>query len=190
MVSLHAAVSRASEPFSKGEKMLQITADMFSGRPNPSWVVVDETEARAVMRDLSRERQLVAEGPPRNAGLGLRGFIIEPLNDELAGDFRTSGSLYLAAGTHAQSGRASELAERLIGLIDRSEPALAAEEAPALDEGFREFLTTQLERTSRSSVADIVEAAPESESEEGEISAAVTCTIELSTFNPGFWNND
>jgi len=54
--------------------MLEITVDIFSGRQNPSWVLADEAEARAIMRDLLKDRQLLADAPPASAGLGLRGL--------------------------------------------------------------------------------------------------------------------
>src|SRR5690349_24969752 len=102
--------------------MLQITADVFSGRPNPSWVIADEAEARATLRELAKDSQLMSAAAAPEAGLGFRGLRIEPLSDELALDFGLSAPAYLAAGPQA-TGRARELAERLIASMGQAQPA-------------------------------------------------------------------
>lgn len=171
--------------------MLQVTADVFSGRPNPVWIVDDETEARATLRELVKERSLLADTTPAQAGLGFRGLQIEMLNDELAQDFNLPAVSYLAAGPQVAPGRANELAERLIGLMGKAQARSAAAFAEAgalpLEAPLQSFLTTQLERVGRTSQADVAEAPPPAPQE---TMAAITCTIELGAFNPGFWNND
>jgi hypothetical protein len=174
--------------------MLRITADVFSGRPDPSWIVEDEAEARATLRDLQRDRQLLTDDAAPDAGLGLRGLRIEPLTDELAFDFDMTPSAYLRIGPQA-SGRAREIAERLIGSMMSHETRPAAtHDALPLDAGLQAFLTGQLDRVSRTSTPDILEAAATAPvglaEERASATAAVTCMIELGAFNPGFWNND
>jgi hypothetical protein len=169
--------------------MLQITADIFSGRSNPTWVVADEAEARATLSELVKNRGLLADTSPSAAGLGFRGFWIDVLSDELTQDFGLGPSIYLAAGPQAVNTRANELAERLVALMSRGEPAPgAAEDALPLETSLQTFLTTQLERTSRVSLTDTGEA-PGPAGEDA-VAAAAVCTIELGAFNPGFWNND
>lgn len=172
--------------------MLQITADAFSGRPNPSWIVTDEAEARAMLRELVRDRQVLSAAAATEAGLGFRGLHIEPMNDELANEFGLTGPAYLAAGPQT-SGRSRELAERLISSMGRGEPSpTAAQDALPLDAPLQDFLTAQLERTSRTSLPDTTAGtAPHDDGAEASaVGPAVTCTIESGTFNPGFWNND
>jgi hypothetical protein len=141
--------------------MLQVTADVFSGRPNPVWIIDDEAEARAVIRELVKDRSLLADAPPPQAGLGFRGLQIEPLNDELARDFDLRATSYLSAGPQVAVGRANELAERLIGLMSKAEARSAAAFAEAgalpLEAPLQSFLTTQLERAGRTSQPDTVE---------------------------------
>jgi len=38
--------------------MLQITLDVFSGRPNPTWFV-EEAEARELLQDMAKERSAI-----------------------------------------------------------------------------------------------------------------------------------
>jgi hypothetical protein len=169
--------------------MLRITADVFSGRPDPSWIVTDEAEARATLRELAKERSLLAEAAAANAGLGFRGLRIEALTDELATDFGFDAPAYLPGGAGA-SGRVRELTERLIGLMGRAESAAEGEaEALPLEPALQEFLSSQAERSSRVTATDGVEAAPGPEPEEA-LPVEASCTIELGAFNPGFWNND
>jgi hypothetical protein len=173
--------------------MLRITADVFSGRPNPVWEVSDEGEARTTLRELTGDRTLLAETEPAQSGLGFRGFRIEMLNDELAQDFSVGASVYLAVGPQARGPRAAEFAERLIALSERGEtPTGTVEGAMPLETPLRDFLTTQLELPtrlpprSRVSVADEAEIVPPEEA----AAPAVTCNLEFGAFNPGFWNND
>jgi hypothetical protein len=166
--------------------MLQVTADIFSGRENPTWLIQDEAEARTTLAELARSQHLLTEAPPADAGLGFRGFVIEPLADDLALDFQVGPSVYLAAGPQARDSRATELAERLIALTERGQQV--AQDAVPLGVPLRELLRTQLHTESRVSMADEGPAAAQPVVEA--VAAAVTCMIELAAYNPGFWNND
>jgi hypothetical protein len=172
--------------------MLRITADVFSGRPDPSWLITDESEVRTILRDLTTDPDLFAEGEPTDGRLGLRGFSIEPLDDQLALDFDITDRTYVAVG-RARGTRSAEFSERLIGLMDRgvATPETAADALP-LEAPLQEFLTAQLrsvtELASRNEVSatdELISAPPEEVAP-----AAVTCRIELGVFNPGFWNNN
>ncbi len=172
--------------------MLRITADIFSGRPDPVWEVDEERQARATLRALTSDRDLLTEAEPAQGNLGFRGFLIEMLSDELAQDFGLGQAVYLAVGRQASGSRTAELGERLISLIEQGKaPTRTREDALPLDVPLGAFLTTQLELTtrlesqSRVSLADeVVPAAPEQAAAPDFI-----CNIELDTFNPDFWNN-
>jgi hypothetical protein len=106
--------------------MLQITADVFSGRPNPTWIVADTEEIRAALRDVVKAPSLAAK---QAAGLGqlgeLRGFYLDIASDELAADHGVASALYLpleAGGT----GPMRDLAERLISLASTESVAMGA----------------------------------------------------------------
>lgn len=166
--------------------MLKITADVFSGRPNPAWEVSDENEIRATLRELTSGAALLTDDTPPG-GLGLRGFRLEPHADELASDFGIGSPMYLPVGPQALGPRAAELAERLINLADRGE-AITIEGAPALETSATELLTAQLQEVSqlsRSTMTDTDRATPEET-----VGAEATCFYDRTAFNPGFWNND
>jgi hypothetical protein len=73
--------------------MLRITADVFSGRPNPEWIIADEQEARATLKEIAKNRNTVVQAASVEAGLGFRGLSIETLSDELAQDFQLPANL-------------------------------------------------------------------------------------------------
>jgi len=100
--------------------MLKIMADVFSGWPNPAWVLTDEQEARTILRELAQNRTLVAQTAPPEASLGFRGFFVELLSIELARDVDLPTALYIAVSPGVVSAKANELAERLIGVMTRA----------------------------------------------------------------------
>jgi hypothetical protein len=168
--------------------MLRITADVFSGRPNPVVEILDESEARATLRQLSGDRSVLADpAAAADGGLGLRGFQIEVLGDELASRFGVESTLYVPAGAQSRGVVSPEVAERLVGLMERGSAVQAATgEAPTtMDAGLRDFILSQLETDGVSSVAEGAE--PSGPPAAG---ALATCMYEVGAFNPGFWNND
>jgi len=165
--------------------MLRITADVYSGQPNPVVEIADEGEARALLRELRQDPTLLSDAESTEGGLGFRGFHVEPLSDEIAQDFNIPSGLYLPARVLTRGGRAPEIAERLLDLMERGDAPALMEGATTLDAPLKDYLVGQLERLGRESAED--HAAPAEAERE---TVAVTCTIELGVFNPGFWNND
>lgn len=170
--------------------MLQITADVFSGRPNPTWTVTDEREARAILNELAQNPTLLTNTPPAEAGLGFRGVIVEPISDHLGEDYGLASSLYVPLNAGGFGTKGAEIAERLINLIPQASPSLqAAENAPALDEALQSFLTTQILVSRGASVADGAAVAATAEATEA-VAPHVMCYYDTSPYNPGYWNND
>jgi hypothetical protein len=169
--------------------MLQITADVFSGRPNPAWTVTDEAEVRSIMREITRNRALIADAAPETAGLGFRGVMVAPLSDDLTQDFDVPARAYIALGAGGVAGSGIEIVDRLIGLIPKAEmSADAGPDAMALDESLQSFLREQMVLSSRMSTLDGV-ATAEDEAVAAEAVRAV-CYYDTSPYNPNFWNTD
>lgn len=176
--------------------MLKVTADMFSGRPNPSWVVTDEQEVRTVLRELTQNRDALVTAPAASAGLGFRGLFVEPISDDIAQEYQVPATIYVASSADTTGAPSSAIAERLINLLSRSEPAAAATaDALPLEEPLQQFLLQQLQATSRISVPDIETVPPGGTDEpapptEAAADAAAICYYDLVPYNPGFWNNN
>lgn len=169
--------------------MLRVTADIFSGRPNPTWVMVDDKEVRAVLKEVSRSRDLITDAAPAEAGLGFRGVMVEPLADDLALDFELAASVYIPVGAGGVAGRGSELAERLLSFIPKAElPSDAGPDALPLDEQLQSFLMEQFERSLRASALDAARPEPAHKAPK-DLTDAI-CYYDLTPYNPGFWNND
>jgi len=65
--------------------MLKITADVFSGRPNPTWIVEDLDEIRAVLSDVAKVAGSASARAAEEGKLGeLRGFYVDVASDQLA----------------------------------------------------------------------------------------------------------
>ena len=174
--------------------MLKITADLYSGRANPEWIISDEQEIRATLREIANNASVIAKSAPANAGLGLRGFLVEPLNDELGRNYNLSESIYLAAGQYAISSKANAIAERLVGLMNSAEITTRMtpeEEALSLDADLQGFLQEQLYVGERLTLLDTegLELSPEAVEIPLETPKAA-CQYELGAYNPSFWNNN
>lgn len=166
--------------------MLLVTADIFSGRPNPSWVVTDENEEKALLRDILNHRDIVTAAAPEVAGLGFRGVIVEPASDEFAQDAEVPATMYIPLGAGSAFAKGSEIAERLIALIpESSQPAGADAMALPLDESLQIFLQEQMEWSGRTTAQDGGQAPTEEE-----FAPSAICYYDITPYNPGFWNND
>jgi hypothetical protein len=170
---------------------------MFSGRPNPSWIVTDEAEIRATLSQLSQRRELLTAAPTETAGLGLRGVSIEAMDDELPSEvgreLGSSPQLYLALDAGARSGAAEELAERLLALTQQGASTASGADADAVaDADARAFAAQQLRAGRRATVLDAPDSPPGvADVEAAEAApAAAACQIELAPFNPAFWNTN
>ncbi|MEX3816636.1 hypothetical protein AB3X96_42075 [Paraburkholderia sp. BR13439] len=178
--------------------MLQTTADVFSGRPNPTWIVSDDQEIRAALRDAAKVSAASISAASESGGRGeLRGFYLNAANDELAADHGISSSLYVPLGSGGGSGTSRELAERLINLASDQGVAAGAladgvEESNVINhEMLRGLLTQKLgKETGVSSPNSNAAAESEAAAELERAAPAVTCWVEYAAYYPGFWNND
>jgi hypothetical protein len=173
--------------------MLNVTFDLYSGLSNPSYILLDDAEVRAVVREIEADQAITTSGPGPEAPLGFRGLSIEPLEDDEAQQATLPHATYVPVGANADAG--SALVERLIALSDRADvmqPANVGE--LARDVPLREVLTQQLRGTpgGRTTETD----SPPTGTSEAEAAGAPTdaavasCLIERAPYNPGFWNDD
>lgn len=178
--------------------MLKITADVFSGRPNPTWVVADADQVRAALSEVAKVGAMASTEAATEGKLGeLRGFYIDVDSDQLAADQGLGSALYLPF-TPGGTGPMRDLAERLVGLASDESVAMGVaaeglEEAEALSPDLlRSFLGQKLGKDTGITEADASAAAAEDEAAEmaAEAAAAVTCYVEYAAYNPGFWNNN
>lgn len=162
--------------------MIRITADIFSGRANPEWVM-DAQQAREILRELANARTAIGSLHEGFNGLGYRGLILDVLSDNLANKYDLPSSFRMA---HNNDPKGMELSERLLGSM---------RQAQTLDEEIHSIIMKELQKMR--SLDDDTEADRTSEEphadamrpSDKQAKAVVTCFIELGAFNPGFWND-
>lgn len=59
---------------------MTVVLDLFSGLPNPSWVLT-EAEVRALEQQVATLRPAPQKDVPARPGLGYRGFVIKPVGE-------------------------------------------------------------------------------------------------------------
>lgn len=162
--------------------MLQITADMFSGRPNPTWIV-EANEAGNLLKEISQNRSAIGTVDEGHQGLGYRGLVVETLIDNVAGKYDLPHTFRIAHNDHPKG---LELGERVF---------TSMVQAQLLEEGLRSAVIQELQRMgSRAEISEpdqVPPSAPATIKLESAVRpvSAVTCFIELGAFNPGFWND-
>jgi hypothetical protein len=167
--------------------MLQITADLFSGRSNPAWVT-ETDEARDLLQQISQNRSAIAAIHEGYQGLGYRGLIVESLADNIAEKYDLPHVFRIA---HNGDAKGLEIAERIFSsmrkreLLDGDLHALVVRELQRL--GSREEATEADHSEHMAPPGSPVEL--HSSGGAGRPPARVTCWIELGVFNPAFWND-
>src|SRR4051812_19251732 len=95
--------------------MLRIEVDLFSGRPNPVWLITNEQEATELLNAAaSKEEQLIADPGHGYNGLGFREILVQTLADE-GSRIRGLPSTFAIGSTAAGDFQASvELAIKIV----------------------------------------------------------------------------
>src|ERR1700730_15268536 len=128
--------------------MLQITVDMFSGRPNPT-LVVETDEAKNLLEPIARDRSAIAAVGDGYQGLGYRGLILVALSDNVSCNYDVSPIFRIAHSLHPIG---LEIPDRVFNLMRR---------AQVLDEGLHTFATRELQQMrSRGEVTEADDSAP------------------------------
>lgn len=161
--------------------MLRITADIFSGRPNPEWMV-EIHEAMELLQEVATDRSAIGAMDQGFQGLGHRGLIIETLSDNLASKYDLPVTFRIAHDGHAKG---IAIADRVFASMRRVQ---------VVDEQLHTLMTQELQRLgSREEATEddyfTLEPMHPSEPMEVQPKAAVTCRIEVGRFNPAFWND-
>ncbi len=156
--------------------MLQVTADAFSGLPNPTWTV-DADEARYLLQEISQNRSVVAAVNEGFQGLGYRGIIVESLTDNIANKYDLPASFRVG---HTADQKNLEIAERILRNM---------QQAAALENAVHTVLNRELQRLGSREETSEPDRAPQSMPQGGGPDSDVGCTIEIGAFNPGFWND-
>lgn len=172
--------------------MLRIEVDIFSGRPNPVWIVPDEQAVKELLGRISEAPGLIAKPGAGFTGLGLREVLVESFSDDSSQ--RRIPSRFALASLAAENFKASaELAMKLVEAMPVRSPFTLREhgETP-LDGKIREYLLERLSEylkrppklpppRPRPTSNPLIDTTPDAKCRR--------CEYEISQFNPAFWNN-
>lgn len=163
--------------------MLRIELDIFSGRPNPSWVV-DEKNAKAILDKISKSPDAIADADVGKQDLGYRGVILEPLTEELMYEYNVPSVFKLASSGSKDLATGINLAIDIIKKMPLEKKPEDADATP-LEADLQKIVLDELNIFSKRVASLSGEDVPEMV----QAPADVTCKFERTAFNPAFWNN-
>ncbi len=165
--------------------MINVTVSVFSGRPNPTWVL-DEGEALPLLKEIALHRGVLRNREAGFDGLGFRGIDIEFQRDDQARAYGLPPSFRIAHGASDDESKALEVAERFIaGMLGTTfaKGGRAAAGATPLDAALQQLLHKQLAWSPRGSTRSTLgSGAPKA----GVLDA---CTIETAAYDTTPWNS-
>jgi hypothetical protein len=174
--------------------MLRIEVDMFSGRPNPVWMITDADATTEVLGLCAESRKAIAKPRAGYDGLGFREIRIEQLGGDERVRTRLPAQFAVASTAVADLSASAELARRLVETMPRrSEIRLLEHDATPLDGKLRALVSEWMEAFLRDPPKP---GPPPPPPPSNPLITTVKdpkcgqCQYEVSQYNPGFWNNN
>ncbi|MEV0413360.1 hypothetical protein AB0I68_21795 [Streptomyces sp. NPDC050448] len=174
--------------------MLRVDVDIFSGRPNPAWIITDEDAARELLSTVSEaQNEVVGLKGQGYDGLGYREVVVSSIGDD-DGTWPDHLPRSFALGTInardlTQSG---ELARRIVEDMTRYAGIHLLEHASTpIDAHLRDVVLEQLERFLHDPpdwFRPPLEPRPNPLRTTVRDQRCEHCAYEVSQFNPNFWN--
>ncbi|MCF3102074.1 hypothetical protein IPZ58_10805 [Streptomyces roseoverticillatus] len=174
--------------------MLRVEVEIFSGRPNPAWIITDESTVRALLSEVADTAEDVV-GLPREGfdGLGYREVVVSAVSDDQAWPDSVPREFAIGTTGARNVARSVDLARRVVSDMTRyAEPQLHEHLITPVDEPLRDLVLQELDRFAgapppffrppRLPAYPSVRTAPE------EAGPAASCFVELGNYNPAFWN--
>ena len=172
--------------------MLRIEVDIFSGRPNPVWIVTDRTETDRLLKIITDAKGVIAKPGDGFTGLGFRELRVDLVADDEP-RMRGVPKQFALASVAVKNFRDSvALARRIIETMPlRSEVKLLQHDLTPLDAKLRDGILERLEKYLK---AKPRRWRPKKWPPYNPLRTTVKddkckkCEYEVSQFNPGFWN--
>lgn len=172
--------------------MLRIEIDIFSGRPNPAWIITDRAKTEKFLRAVGDLRGVMAKQGTGFSGLGFREVRVSLVSDDLERPkgVPTQFALASIASTHfLESG---QLARELIEAMPaRTKIRLPEHQTTPPSSRLRDHILEQLDRylnnhPQLSAKHPSVQRSPLRKTARDE--SCISCEYEMSHFAPAFWN--
>ena len=172
--------------------MLRIEVDLFSGRPNPVWIITDTETTKELIGAVSETKGVAARPGSGFLGLGFREVKVSILPDDEPRPRGVAREFALASTAAGDIKRSGALAEKLIKNMTRYADVQLLEHAMTpLTAELRDLI---LERLSRYLKRPPKSRIPRPPGRSNPLRTTVRdercekCLYEVSQFNPGFWN--
>jgi len=175
--------------------MLKITVDVFSGRPNPTWIM-DDKRGDDLLKKISRKKQIISRSDKGYNGLGFRGIKLELLGDEASSN-KLPSTFKIADGLAKDQKASIDLAREIVDQMTRYERAnMDVFRLTPIDKRIQKVILGSIEQYERDlkriqkyirikirwPIGPIRVTVKDSECK--------SCKYEESRFNPDFWNAD
>jgi hypothetical protein len=172
--------------------MLRIEIDMFSGRPNPVWIITDLETTRELLGAVSETPGVAARPGAGFTGLGYREVRVSILSDDEPRPRRVPRHFALASTAAADLEASGALARGLIESMTRyADVQLVQHVLTPLDGKLRDVI---LERLTRFLKRPPKVRIPRPPKRTNPLRTTIAdgkcekCRYEVSQFNPAFWN--
>jgi DNA-directed RNA polymerase subunit H (RpoH/RPB5) len=200
------------------QNMLAVSIDIFSGKPNPTFIIQGEEE-KAVLKEIALNPKMIArvdrnlEGYKGHEWLGFRGIYIAALSDEIPLDFGIPSQFMLLNGTASEDDKSIEVATKIVKQMPKAR-YVSARPGDMIDDTRKTDLSKmildemmdklKLSEELRKRIPDLrkqtvpdVELKRETDDDDDDKNTKnkknkdlkACCNIELCSFNPSFWNN-
>lgn len=171
--------------------MLRIQVDMFSGRPNPEWIITDADAVKDLLDAVGAQKGVTARPHTGFLGLGFREVRVTNLGDDPVRRRGVPRDFALASVAAEDLAASGELALRVLETMEPSQSIrLVAHELTPLTADLRELILDRLRRY----LADPPDISIFKWPPYNPLRTTVKddrckeCEYEVSQFNPGFWN--
>ena len=171
--------------------MLRVTVDIFSGRPNPTWIVTNDEKIERLRGALVENPAAISAAGEGYQGLGYRGVQLHFLDDD--NEFKLPPQLMIANDATEASRSLRDVARGLMeGMTRDSKIPFPDHVLTPVDKRIQEYVLSRFDQFHRSPFKhQHVRVVPSR-------GIRVTvhdrncddCLYEESRFNPGFWNNN
>lgn len=176
--------------------MIKITVDIFSGRPNPSWIIDDDRE-KEIIDQISKNLQAISKIDAGYDGLGYRGIHIELMSDESIKGIPSKFAI--ANGTHKNQKESLHIARMIIDQMIRYEKmSLDLLNITPINKDIQKIIFEGLDSYEKNfaSILKYTKKRLKLPLRSGPIRVTVNdqscgaCQYEESRYNPNFWNAD
>lgn len=175
--------------------MLKITVDLFSGRPNPSWIINDKG-GDDLIKKISKNPQIISEPESGYDGLGFRGITLELLDDEKIDKLP---SIFTIANGISRDQKASiQIAREIIDqMLMYERYSMDIHNLTPINKEIQRIIIDSIDQYEKDldKIRKYIKS-PSNVTRSSAIRVTVNdrdckdCKYEESKFNPDFWNND